>query len=98
MSATEISAAEMSTAELLLLGKGNNLLHMCTTMLKFRILSENKKPSLRTFIPCLSTILLMLSNISKQKKNCFKYYHTWCKQVFSNSQNGCLFGADLIFF
>ena len=68
MSATEISAAEMSTAELLLLGNSDNLLNMCTIMLKFRILSENKKPFLRTFIPSLSTFLLTLSNLSKQKK------------------------------
>ena len=68
MSATEISAAVMSTSELLLLGNSDNLLNMCTIMLKFRILSENKEPSLRTFILGLSTFLLMLSNLSKQKK------------------------------
>ena len=68
MSATEISAAEMSTTELLLLGNSDNLLNMCTIMLKFRILSESKKPLLRTFIPSLSTFLLMLSSLSKQKK------------------------------
>ena len=85
MSATEISAAEMSTAELLLLGNSDNLLNMCTIMLKFRILSENKKPSLRTFILGLSTFLLMLSNLSKQKRNGSKHYHTCRKQVFSNS-------------
>ena len=85
MSATEISAAEMSTAEFLLLGNSDDLLNMCTIMLKFRILSENKKPSLRTFIPGLSTFFLMLSNLSKQKKNSFKYYHTCRKKVFSNS-------------
>ena len=98
MSATEISAAEMSTAELLLLGNSDNLLNMCTIILKFRISSENKKPSLRTFILSLSTFLLTLSNLSKQKNDSFKYYHTCRKKVFSNSKNGCLFGADLIFF
>ena len=93
-----MSAAEMSIAELSLLGNGDNLLHLCTIMLMFRILSENKQQSLRTFIPGLSTFLLTLSNLSKQKKNSFKYYHPCPKKVFSNSKNGCLFGADLIFF
>ena len=98
ISTTEMSTAEMSTTEFLLLGKSDNLLNMCTIMLKFRILSENKKPSLRTFILSLSTFLLTLSNLSKQKNNSFKYYHTCRKKVFSNSKNGCLFGSDLIFF
>ena len=67
-----MSAAEMSIAELSLLGNGDNLLHLCTIMLMFRILSENKQQSLRTFIPGLSTFRLMLSNLSKQKKQQFQ--------------------------
>ena len=72
MSAIEMSATEMSTAELLLPGNSDNILNMCTIVLKFRIGSENKK-SIRNFILGLSTFFLTLSNLSKHKKNSFKY-------------------------
>ena len=80
-----MSATEMSTAELLLLGNSDNVLNMCTIVLKFRIGSENKNLSIRNFILGLSTFFLTLSNLSKHKKNSFKYYHTYHKQFFSNS-------------